>query len=250
MADLDFRLIKQALTIDRVAELLGLTLKKKGEKQFKAACPIKGTRDALIITPDYPNKDGTYGRFHCFSCKEGGDAIQLAAKVNKCEQKEAARYLQGFTQPALPLSKPERDFSKVIEYLQPAHPLLAALKLEEDTCKHFKCGYKPKGTLSGRLAIPVHDIDGKHAGYCGRAVKPSQEPLFIWSSDLDGDGKIFNIAAIQAGTVYCTDDPLSVMLAWQHGIDAIATFGPPSTKTLRVLAELMDKAGATTLENL
>src|SRR5436853_4856267 len=104
MKSLDFRKLKDMLAIVRVAEWLGLTLKKKGTSQFKADCPVKGTKNALIITPEYEHTDGSKGAFFCFSCEKpehrNGDAIQLTAKVHNTDALHAAEELaQAFGKP-------------------------------------------------------------------------------------------------------------------------------------------------------
>ncbi|MEW9503531.1 hypothetical protein AB1471_17515, partial [Jeotgalibacillus marinus] len=37
-----------------------------------------------------------------------------------------------------------------------------------DTVAAFGLGYCAKGTMSGRIAIPLHNGDGELLGYCGR----------------------------------------------------------------------------------
>src|SRR5665647_1734402 len=85
---IDFTELKQNVSIERAAELLGINLKKAGA-QFRGPCPIckDGGDRAFVVTP-------AKGLFYCFGkCRKGGDAITLAAEVQKISLREAAEFL-------------------------------------------------------------------------------------------------------------------------------------------------------------
>lgn len=51
------------------------------------------------------------------------------------------------------------------------HGYLARRGIESATADHFGVGYfRGRGLMSGRIAIPIHDPDGRLVAYCGRAV--------------------------------------------------------------------------------
>ena len=87
---IDFAEVKQQVSIERAAEMLGIKLKRSGS-QLRGACPIcnDGGDRVFVITP-------TKGLYYCFGkCGKGGDAITLAANVRKCSLREAAEFLAG-----------------------------------------------------------------------------------------------------------------------------------------------------------
>ena len=242
----NFAELKAKLPIERVIAILGIDLKKTGE-QLRGCCPIhKGTDPRQFVVT--PAKD----LWRCFGdCNVGGDQLSLAARFWDCDVKKAAEELHkkanGHANGSVPAVS--RDFSKVKDELDPKHPLLEPLGLMEEGCRHFACGLRNKGFGSGRLLLPVHDATGEqHLGYTARAVKREQGQLFLWPKDLSGDGLLFNAHRIEEGPLLFFTDPIKVILAYQHGMQAVASYGPPSAETLRTLANLIERVGIETVE--
>ena len=87
---IDFTELKQRVTIERAAEMLGIKLTKSGA-QRRGTCPIckAGGDRAFVLTP-------AKGLYYCFgTCSKGGDAITMAANVRNCSLREAAEFLDG-----------------------------------------------------------------------------------------------------------------------------------------------------------
>ncbi len=57
--------------------------------------------------------------------------------------------------------------------LDPKHPYLAGRGFAVETIAHFGLGYCARGVMQGRIAIPLHDAQGKLIGYAGRLVDHS-----------------------------------------------------------------------------
>lgn len=56
------------------------------------------------------------------------------------------------------------------------HPyLFNERNLDATTIEHFGLGFCPKGTMAGRIAIPIHDKKGKLVAYVGRRIKDNQD---------------------------------------------------------------------------
>jgi hypothetical protein len=71
---IDFGELKQRVSIERAAGLLGIKLTKNGP-QLRGPCPLckAGGDRAFVITP-------AKGLYYCFgACGKGGDAITMAA---------------------------------------------------------------------------------------------------------------------------------------------------------------------------
>jgi DNA primase len=83
----DFQLIKEQVTIEAVAQQLGLELRPTGAAH-RGPCPACGTGGprALVVTPSKQ-------LFYCFSAGIGGDLISLWGHVEKCSLAEAGRHI-------------------------------------------------------------------------------------------------------------------------------------------------------------
>lgn len=183
---LDFLDIKRHAPIARVAEMLQLRL-KKDTGGFRCSCPVNdGNPRAIKITPDYKNKDGSSGAFFCHSCKASGDAIGLYAHVKDCDNYDAATALAQFFKVDSPATDPPAaDGSmKPLDYLSTDHEVIELLGLTEDVCEALGIGFAAKGTMNGRLLIPLRLSDGTLCGYLGLATREDQSPLVKLPSDL------------------------------------------------------------------
>ena len=108
---------------------------------------------------------------------------------------------------------------------------------------HFNAGYKNKGLLSGRLALPIYRR-GELLAYCGRSVKREQDPMLAFPKDFDPSGVIFNADAVTGSVIHVTDDPLRVLVAHQHGITNVVALLALTAKSFSLLAEFMTEIGA------
>lgn len=234
MPYVDFTELKSRHPIEDIADLLGIELKKKGE-QLRGHCPwCQGGSDrAFVVTPSKQV-------FYCF-CPDhegGGDSIELAARMYGVTPKEAAAKISAH------FTAPKAEGLKHIDYLQPQHPALEALGLLRETCEHFKAGYKPKGVLSGRLAIPLYR-NGTLVGYAGRAVLKDGKKdgkMLEYHAGFDPSGIIFEaFVENDEEPVMLFADPLKAMLSFQHGVSAIAVLGTLDPDTVKALARYCEE---------
>ncbi|MBZ0227980.1 MAG: hypothetical protein K8F58_05940, partial [Bauldia sp.] len=142
----------------------------------------------------------------------------------------------------------ERRALRPLDYLQYTEAV-AALGVSQDTCRHFGAGYAPKGIMRGRFAIPIHDRDGTLLAYCGRTVK-DESPTLIFPNGFDPATVIFNADRATAGELTLVRDPLSVLAAFEAGIDNVVAFLTEgiSAEQLERLAALMDERRCETVE--
>ncbi len=267
MPFIDFVELKARVPIADAIPKLDLSLKERNG-QWRGPCPAcnSGGERALVVTP-------AKQAFYCFGARTGGDVIALVAHIRACSMKEAAEFLAGnSTVPVRNSTRPRqatRNSSATVPeernkgaarslqpltYLQPAHPAVEALGIDEATCEAFDAGYAPKGIMRGRLAIPVHDWQGKLLAYCGRAVK-SESPTMTFPNGFIPDDHIFNAHRIDAGEeqgseLFLVREPLDVLAASQNGIDNVVAFLTETigAEQLQRLAALMDEKGFETVE--
>ena len=252
---IDFGELKQRVSIERAAEMLGIKLTKSGP-QLRGPCPIckAGGDRAFVVTP-------AKGLYYCFgACGKGGDAITMAANVRNCSLREAAEFLAGkdgaSSSPAKgdgsrndsPQPMTEKGL-RPLDYLQASHEAVQALGVSPETCAHFGAGFAPKGIMRGRFAIPIHDRAGTLLAYCGRAVK-DESPSLIFPNGFDPRGAIFNAHRIVEGDLFLVRDPLQVLTAHESGIENVVAFLTENVTALQLeqLAALMDERKCENLE--
>ena len=241
MSSVDFKALRSSVTLEQVLAMLDVKLLKKSNDQLRGPCPIFGHYKTFVVTPGK-------GLWICFSkdCgSTGGDMIALVQKVRGYGddvRKAALDIMQHFS---LNGSKTHGEgLSNIASYLQPEHEAVQALGLSKETCVQWRAGFKPKGVLSGRLAIPCYDLAGTLVAYIGHALKKDQETL-AFVKDFEPDAYLFNAHRFPVGSepeeMMLADNPLKVMLAHQHGLSAISFIGPPTPRSLKLLAEWMEE---------
>jgi DNA primase len=127
--------------------------------------------------------------------------------------------------PAADDASPNKPLGFALQNLDFAHPYLAERGLSEATIAEFGLGYCAKGSMTGRVVIPIHNRDGQLVAYAGRLPRhsPDEEtpkyklpPGFRKSQELFNSHRAFRE----------TDDvPLVIvegffdcLALWQHGI--------------------------------
>ena len=159
MASVDFAALKRELTIEQIAAWLQLETTTAND-QLRCPCPINdGGNRALVITPNR-------GVFYCFApkCQKGGDLIELVAHCRQIETRDAALEIQ---KAFLTRTEPPEGLDKVAGYLEPAHEAVLALGLTPERATALGIGYAGRGTMKGRVLIPLRTADGTLTGYAG-----------------------------------------------------------------------------------
>jgi DNA primase len=260
MPFVDFAELKTRVSVEQAMQMLGLKLTLHGS-QYRGACPIcqTGGDRALIVTP-------AKSLFYCFAKKTGGDAIALTAHIRGISVKEAAEQLdRAFgtvqnststvsknraTAPRAPEAKkqPAFDPEAYASRLDTSHASLAPLGLSAETLKAWKAGYSNSGTNRGRLAIALHDRDGKILGFAGRSLSDEQPALTI-PNGINPQEIIFGGDRVEAGTLYLVRDVLDVLRAHESGVQNVVCFLTDITALqVEMLAALMATKRCDTVE--
>ncbi len=168
MPFIPFDELKQRYTIEQVAQLLGLTLKRSGDT-YRGPCPACGSggERAIVITP-------SKGLFYCWTAHEGGDLIALAAHIRKTDAKGAAAWLAGSSDNGSQDSSrkgavPRTEYEPGLKPLELEHDHVAveALGFSAEDAAALGIGYASRGIMRGYVAVPVRLEDGTLAGYVG-----------------------------------------------------------------------------------
>jgi DNA primase len=207
----DFKAVKQAVTISQVLDRYGVKLKKSG-KELRGRCPIhqgEGTDSFHVNTEK--------NAFHCFSCQAKGNILDFVAAMEKCSVRDAGRKLQEWfslaTGGQLPVAavKPAGDVQlateKAGERGEPNKPLgfrlqgidyhhsyLAGRGIDPETAEYFGVGFfSGRGSMSGRVVIPIENEAGELVAYAGRSMD-SSEPKYKLPAGFKKSQVLYNLA--------------------------------------------------------
>ena len=251
MSFIDFQELKGRVDIRSACSFLKLDLKDHG-KQLRGPCPVcqSSTERSLVVTPEK-------GAAYCFTAKEGGDVIWLSSHIHGVSTKDAAHLLNeefsgtvpvtGNSTSTVPTDRAKEREMQPLSYLQTDHAKLVGLGVLSDTAEHFECGHAPKGIMRGKLAIPIHNRDGRLLGYCGRNYTGKE---LAFPTGFKPEEHIFNAHRVTEGDLYLTRDPLEVLLAHENGVENVVSFLTETFQPiqLEMLASLMDERNCYSVE--
>jgi DNA primase len=205
----NFSEVKKRVKLDRVLRSYGVNwLRPSGEQQYRGRCPIHQGQG-----PEAFHAHLGRNVFHCFACGAGGHVLDFVAAMEGCSMRDAALRLQGSQDGAGAAWASEPEQSKLVRKkrrvnpplgfsldLDDAHPYLAGRGMDAATASYFGVGYcGGRGLMSGRIAIPIHDADGRLVAYCGRAVD-SGDPRYRFPAGFQKSQVLFNYHRAQAAS--------------------------------------------------
>lgn len=180
----DFAEIKRRVKLAAVLHSYGVDwLRHSGPpQQYRGRCPIHQGQGTEAFHAHLGR-----GLFHCFACGAGGNVLDFVAAMEGCSVRDAALRLQGSqgqggrvaVAPARGARRRElvtkkREVNPPLNFaldVDSRHLYLARRGLDPRTVDHFGVGYYgARGLMQGRIAIPIHDDQGRLVAYCGRAL--------------------------------------------------------------------------------
>jgi DNA primase len=205
----DFKAVKAAVNIEQVLEHYVLLDKfKRSGDSLSGPCPIhKGSNPTQFRVSLSKNV------WNCFSeCKHGGNTLDFIARMEnvsihaaaqkaiewfhldsdamsansgedeehqagnpKSEGGQAQTPARAKPAPEPEKSVPNKPLKFRLEKLKQDHPYLAERGLTPETIVEFGLGFCEKGTMEGRIAIPIHNAGGEVVAYAGRFPGESGE---------------------------------------------------------------------------
>ncbi len=197
----DFKAVKAAITMEQVLQHCGLLdqFKRSGDS-LSGPCPIhKGSNPTQFRVSISKNI------WNCFSeCKNGGNVLDFIARMENVTVHAAAlKAIEWFNldpeamsanageepqpseaqksdsaaaakpAPKKTASTPEKIIPNTplkfrLDKLERDHPYLIERGLTTETIVDFGVGYCSKGMMAERIAIPIHNPEGKVMAYAGR----------------------------------------------------------------------------------
>lgn len=264
----------RSLSFSVFAAALGIDLSKfklrKNGQEFYGPCPVHN--------PQNNSTSFSYlsdGKFFCFSCNaKGSGAIDLTKLVKSIGFKEAVALLEplvGVKPPVNPSNEKSpastnsggsgelKPFTgKYDKYAVPSEWLEKRIP-DEDVRKRYGvfCYNNParKSAYSGRVMIPIKDVEGVLYGYLGRSIRTelqpgdnrdtNPDPKYLFPPNLPKSRFLFGAHELgifglrPLKLVYVVESPFCVMKLAMYGLPAVSPFGwSVSEPQLEILAQL------------
>ncbi len=206
----DFKTVKQAAPIAAVLQQYGITGLRRHGQELRGCCPIhKGdSNDSFHVSVEK-------NAFQCFVCGAKGNVLDFVAAMERCSIRDAGLKLQDWfglaaggapkqttstnRQLAREKERGEREpaSNKPLTFeltgIDYAHSYLASRGITAETAAHFGVGFFPgKGSMAGRVVIPIHDENGELVAYAGRSIDGS-EPRYKLPAGFQKSAVLYNL---------------------------------------------------------
>jgi DNA primase len=173
---LDFAICMEGLSPDKSADVRTVAVKLKD--QFHIDCEVD--RPPRETRTGSPGKNGP-----------GKPRIKRAAKSDT-DAKQPALIVDGEDSPPDVKINEPLDFE--LKGLQADHPYLIGRGFTAETMWRFGVGYCGRGSLAGRIAIPLFDHQDRLIGYAGRVVNDAtiteENPKYRFPSRRERNGSV------------------------------------------------------------
>lgn len=220
----DFKAIKATALIEMVLAHYNIRLRRVNAHTLRGACPLPthNSKGEQSFGADTSKNIWACQSASCVKIrqgKKGGNVLDFVALMESCTIRDAALKLQNWfiasnaVQATGEEKKPARkerelvskeeegsDSQKLNQPLQftlkdvsPAHPYLAERGITEDTARTFGAGFFPgRGSMAGRVVIPLHDREGRLIAYAGRSID-NTEPKYKLPAGFHKSIELFNV---------------------------------------------------------
>jgi DNA primase len=201
----DFKAIKAAVTMEMIFGRYCVNWLRKKDDELRGRCPIHQGEGQSTFHASL-----TKNVFNCFSCKARGNVLDFVAAMEKCSVRDAGlKIAEWFTltskAPATDSSeaKPSRGVGTDAEANQPLkfqlkgvdheHAYLKERGITAETARAFGVGhFGGKGSMHGRVVIPIHNERGELVAYAGRSIDGS-EPRYKMPAGFHKSLELFNL---------------------------------------------------------
>src|ERR1022692_4522723 len=184
---LDFKELRKQLDFSEVLRRYGVELKLSGD-QHHGFCPLP-SHDGKRRSPSF-SANVKKGIWQCFGCGQKGNILDFAVLMERGNPKngEDVRRVASILKeqclgaaklPKAHANNDQKEDGNILinapldfelKGLDANHPYLLDRGFTPETIEHFGLGYCSRGLLRNRIAIPLHDGQGKLVGYAGRVI--------------------------------------------------------------------------------
>jgi DNA primase len=169
--------------------------------------------------------------FNCFSCKARGNVIDFVAAMERCSVRDAALKLKEWFgvsddsaaktehgggvaskkaevvkaaseptesadekrgTPVGESSEQNKPLAFELKAIDPTHAYIAERGIKTETAQRFGIGFFPgRGSMSGRVVVPIHNVEGELVAYSGRSIDGT-EPKYKLPAGFQKSKELFN----------------------------------------------------------
>ncbi len=215
----DFRIIKASVSMETALGHYGVIVHRVNSCYLRGRCPLpthtsKNSAQSFIV-----NVEKNAWACHSNSCvaarggRLGGNVLDFVAWMENCTLRAAALRLQDWFGTNFSLGSsgavvhaatelparvpkngdPNRPLLFKLTGIDSRHPYLVGRGVSLETAQHFAIGMFPgKGSLAGRIVIPIHNEDGVLVAYAGRALDDA-EPKYRFPTRFRKSLVLFNL---------------------------------------------------------
>ena len=219
---IDFAAVKAAVTITQILEHYNVTGLKQSGDNLRGCCPIHNGRK-----PKEFSVSVSKNCWNCFTdCGRGGNIFDFVALTEEVSIHEAALLINDWFELEL-VRNPESKASRVrksetarskqeskgsgrastrepstnsplgfeLKNLDTEHPYLDERGISSEAVAEFGLGYCSKGSMAGRIVIPIKNKNSQLLGYLGRwpGEPPKDCPKYKFPKDFSKSLELFNI---------------------------------------------------------
>jgi len=213
-----------------------------------------------------PNKTGDLRKAAMFAANTFGidEALQKPSNSRAKAKSKTARSDKPVKAKSKPVNsktpkkkskaKPDKPSNQPLTFtldVDHKHPFIEARGFKPKLLKKFGIGYSNKGIMDGRIAFPVHNMDGKIIAYSGRWASddvPDDTPRYLLPKGFEKSKVLYNLNRVikkqaknpDLDTVVIVEGFWSVLRLHGERIPCVSTFGDSVSEAQ---AELLVKHG-------
>ena len=264
----DFKEVKEHASIEGVLARYHVQLRRVNKHSLRGKCPLpthSSTESKESFCVQVEKKIWSCQSQSCVGArdgKKGGNVLDLVALMESCSVRDAAIKLRDWfapvaatashSQPTPTSAKKEelvaekkegsesgnKPLTFTLKDVDPSHAYFKHRGIREETARHFGVGYFPgKGSMAGRVVIPIHNEREELVAYAGRSIDNS-EPKYKLPSGFVKSAVLFNLHRVQSDSVIIVEGFFDCLKVWQSGsLNAIALIGCSLSETQEKLLE-------------
>ena len=154
-----------------------------------------------------------------------GNAVTFGSQPKHSGSVRESANMPSPPEPEPPAGKeePNAPLKFALKYLQPDHAYIAERGLTAATAEEFGLGFCKRGTMAGRIAIPIHNAEGALVGYAGRLPgEPTEKrPKYKLPEGFHKLSEVFNLHRARRvadnSPLIVVEGFFDVMKLWQLG---------------------------------
>lgn len=286
----DFKEIKQRVSMEATLGHYNVRLRRVNQHSLRGRCPLPThssdqSKESFIV-----QTEKNIWACQSTSCvagrkgRKGGNVLDFVSIMANCSIRDAALTLRDVflaaPSPASPTTKKEDEAKKdfppathsenagdefnkpltfALKEIDHVHPYLRQRGITEETAKVFGVGYfAGRGSMSGRVVVPIQNERGELIAYAGRSIDAT-EPKYKLPAGFKKSAELFNLQRVIAlpessrGRVIVCEGFFDCMKVHQAGLHAVvglmgSTLSDAQEKVLHQFAHVIlfldgDEAG-------